>query len=72
MKVLISKEVLKKEVKSIKKTSNLKYTQIYQTLLEMLGFENNENYENEKSKTFNKNVLSLLSFPSLYHLEENT
>lgn len=70
MKVLISKEVLKKEAKSIKKTSNLKYTQIYQALLEIIGFKNDKDYEDERVNSFNKNVLSSLSFPSLYHLEE--
>lgn len=70
MKILISKEILKKEAKSIKKTSNLKYTQIYQALLELMGFKNDKDYEDKKSNAFNGNVLSSLSFPSLYDLEK--
>lgn len=69
MKILISKEVLKKETKSIKKTSNLKHTQIYQFLLEVIGFKNEKEYESERTNPFNKSVLSSLSFPILYDLE---
>lgn len=70
MKILISKEILKKEVKSIKKTSNLKHTQIYQFLLESIGYKNENDYELNRKNIYNKNVLSSLSFEKLYSLEE--
>lgn len=70
MKIKIKKDTIKKEVKSIKKSSNLSHTQVYQMLLSILGFESIEEYEKTSKRTIYFKLLNELSFEELAQLEE--